>query len=138
MLLRARPGQALEAAVGSSRACPASASASSTAAKETTRWPFIYGYSPSVVPRPPDWRKGIEVAGYWWPENTRPAGHPEDLELFRRRAAAGVRRLRQQEPRGRGRLTEIVAAARRQAGVRIGRSRSGWAGPARGSRTMRT
>ena len=31
--------------------------------QEATRWPFIYGYSPSVVPRPPDWREGIEVAG---------------------------------------------------------------------------
>jgi sterol 3beta-glucosyltransferase len=41
--------------------------------QEATRWPFIYGYSPSVVPRPPDWREGIEVAGYWWPP-TRPAG----------------------------------------------------------------
>jgi hypothetical protein len=50
--------------------------------QEATRWPFIYGFSPSVVPRPPDWREGIEVAGYWWPAN--PAGWtpPEDPERF--------------------------------------------------------
>jgi hypothetical protein len=57
--------------------------------QETTRWPFIYGYSPSVVPRPPDWREGIEVAGYWWPANPASWTPPEDLERF---LAAGPRR----------------------------------------------
>lgn len=39
---------------------------------EDERLPIRYGFSPAVVPRPADWREGIEVTGYWWPE--RPAG----------------------------------------------------------------
>lgn len=66
--------------------------------QEATRWPFFYGFSPSVVPRPADWREGIEVAGYWWPEHPVGWTPPADLERF---LTAGVRRLRQQEPRGR-------------------------------------
>ena len=27
----------------------------------------LHGYSPSVLPRPRDWRPEIEVVGYWWP-----------------------------------------------------------------------
>lgn len=30
-------------------------------------WPIQHGFSPSVVPRPTDWRPGLEVVGYWWP-----------------------------------------------------------------------
>jgi sterol 3beta-glucosyltransferase len=28
--------------------------------------PIIYGFSPSVIPRPPDWGDGQQVAGYWF------------------------------------------------------------------------
>jgi UDP:flavonoid glycosyltransferase YjiC (YdhE family) len=34
---------------------------------EEARWPIAYGYSPTVVPRPADWRRGLEVTGYWFP-----------------------------------------------------------------------
>ncbi|HKS50126.1 MAG TPA: glycosyltransferase [Amycolatopsis sp.] len=34
---------------------------------ERQRWPIYCGFSPSVVPRPADWRDGVEVVGYWWP-----------------------------------------------------------------------
>jgi sterol 3beta-glucosyltransferase len=30
-------------------------------------WRVYHGFSPTVVPRPADWRPGLEVAGYWWP-----------------------------------------------------------------------
>ncbi|WFE20849.1 glycosyltransferase [Solwaraspora sp. WMMD937] len=30
-------------------------------------WPVLHGFSPSVLPRPVDWRPGLEVVGYWWP-----------------------------------------------------------------------
>jgi UDP:flavonoid glycosyltransferase YjiC (YdhE family) len=95
--------------------------------QEATRWPFIYGYSPSVVPRPPDWRDGIEVAGYWWP--ARPAGWtpPVDLERF---LAAGRPPVfvgfGSRNPADAARLTGIVAEARRQAGVRMV-IQAGWA-----------
>ncbi|BBX35308.1 sterol 3-beta-glucosyltransferase [Mycolicibacterium mageritense DSM 44476 = CIP 104973] len=43
------------------------------------RWPILYGYSPTVLPRPADWRPGIEVVGYWWP--ARPSGWQPSAEL---------------------------------------------------------
>lgn len=95
--------------------------------QEASRWPFFYGYSPTVVPRPPDWREGIEVAGYWWPEH--PAGWTPPADLDRFLAAGpppvfvgfGSRNLADA-----ARLTAIVAAARRQAGVRMV-IQAGWA-----------
>lgn len=95
--------------------------------QETTRWPFIYGYSPAVVPRPSDWREGIEVAGYWWPDHPASWTPPEDLERF---LAAGPSPVfvgfGSRNPADAARLTEIVAAARRQAGVRMV-IQAGWA-----------
>jgi UDP:flavonoid glycosyltransferase YjiC (YdhE family) len=32
------------------------------------RWPILHGFSRHVVPRPHDWRDGLDVVGYWWPE----------------------------------------------------------------------
>jgi sterol 3beta-glucosyltransferase len=29
--------------------------------------PVLHGISPTVYPRPADWRDGADVAGYWWP-----------------------------------------------------------------------
>jgi sterol 3beta-glucosyltransferase len=95
--------------------------------QEATRWPFIYGYSPSVLPRPADWREGIEVAGYWWPAH--PAGWtpPADLERF---LAAGPPPVfvgfGSRNPADADRLSAVVAAARRAAGVRMV-IQSGWA-----------
>ena len=36
-------------------------------AQDAARWPVFHGFSPCVVPRPADWRPGLEVTGYWWP-----------------------------------------------------------------------
>jgi sterol 3beta-glucosyltransferase len=95
--------------------------------QQATRWPFIYGYSHFVAPRPADWREGIEVAGYWWPAH--PAGWtpPADLERF---LAAGPPPVfvgfGSRNPADAGRLSSVVAAARRAAGVRMV-IQSGWA-----------
>ncbi|WP_166903060.1 glycosyltransferase [Mycobacterium sp. DL440] len=43
------------------------------------RWPILYGYSPAVLPRPADWRPGVEVVGYWWPAH--PTGWQPPTEL---------------------------------------------------------
>lgn len=95
------------------------------------RWPVLYGYSPSVLPRPADWRPGIDVVGYWWPP--RPVGcwqAPDELVNFIDAGPAPVfigfgstvntanRSMR---------LSEIVRSALRQAGVR-GIIQAGWAG----------
>src|SRR5690606_34299463 len=43
-------------------------SAGATAARQAREgWPILHGYSPAVLPRPADWRPGLEVVGYWWP-----------------------------------------------------------------------
>jgi sterol 3beta-glucosyltransferase len=95
--------------------------------QEAERWPFIYGYSPSVVPRPPDWREGIDVAGYWWP--VRPDGWtpPAGLERF---LAAGPPPVYvgfgSRNPADAGRITAVVTEARHQAGVRMV-IQAGWA-----------
>jgi sterol 3beta-glucosyltransferase len=39
-------------------------------------WPVLYGFSPTVVPRPADWRDGLRVVGYWWPP-TSPGWRPD-------------------------------------------------------------
>ncbi len=31
------------------------------------QWPILYGFSPSVVPTPPDWPAYRPMTGYWWP-----------------------------------------------------------------------
>lgn len=36
-------------------------------AREAQYWPVLHGFSPLVVPRPHDWRLGLDVTGYWWP-----------------------------------------------------------------------
>ncbi|MEV4394907.1 glycosyltransferase [Nonomuraea sp. NPDC049607] len=47
--------------------------------REAACWPVLHGFSPSVLPRPADWRAGLEVTGYWWP--VRPAGWRPDPRL---------------------------------------------------------
>lgn len=49
---------------------------------ERRRWPVLYGFSPTVVPRPPDWRPGLEVVGYWWPARPHGWEPPADLVDF--------------------------------------------------------
>jgi UDP:flavonoid glycosyltransferase YjiC (YdhE family) len=46
------------------------------------RHPILYGYSPSVVPKPSEWGNWVDVTGYWFPE--RPSGWrpPAELEEF--------------------------------------------------------
>lgn len=53
----------LRAAYGLPRAGPVAA----RRARERRAWPVFHGYSPRVVPRPGDWRAGLDVTGYWWP-----------------------------------------------------------------------
>ena len=38
--------------------------------RQQHRWPTFHGFSPAVVPRPPDWPASHEVVGYWWPART--------------------------------------------------------------------
>jgi UDP:flavonoid glycosyltransferase YjiC (YdhE family) len=50
-------------------------------ALDASKTPVLYGYSPSVVPRPRDWPHWVRVTGYWFLE--RPQGWRPDPALAR-------------------------------------------------------
>jgi sterol 3beta-glucosyltransferase len=94
------------------------------------RWPVLYGYSSSIVPRPAEWRAGLEVVGYWWPAappaDWRPpaeltdfldAGPPPVFVGFGSTMIA---------TRDAERLSEVIRNALRRTGVR-GIVQAGWA-----------
>jgi sterol 3beta-glucosyltransferase len=99
---------------------------------DTAGWPAFHGFSPSVVPRPADWRAGLEVTGYWWP--VRPAGWspPAGLADFLGAGPAPVfAGLGSMTPGDAGRISELIARAARLAGTRvvIQAGRAGLSGP---------
>jgi UDP:flavonoid glycosyltransferase YjiC (YdhE family) len=90
--------------------------------------PVFHGFSPVVVPRPADWPSQVEVAGYWWP--ARPDGWQPAAELvdFLQAGPPPVYIGFGSMAPGQGeRLSELVAAAVRLAGVRAV-VQAGWAG----------
>lgn len=95
--------------------------------------PVLHGVSPALVPRPADWRPGLELVGNWWPYTAPDATLPPELEDFLAAGpppvfvgfgsmAAGAR-----DNGGSERLAATVVGALRRAGVR-GVIQSGWAG----------
>lgn len=89
-------------------------------AADAANWPGMYGFSPSVVPRPADWRSGLEVVGYWWP--ARPPGWqpPGDLADFLSAGPPPVFiGMGSMNPADAARVSDLAAAAGRQAGVRM-------------------
>jgi sterol 3beta-glucosyltransferase len=92
------------------------------------RGPTFHGFSPSVVPRPPDWPESQRVAGYWWP--ALPAGWapPVEVEEFLAAGPPPVFVGFGSMAAGRGeRLATPVLAAIRAAGVRAV-VQAGWSG----------
>jgi UDP:flavonoid glycosyltransferase YjiC (YdhE family) len=45
-------------------------------------YPIIYGFSPTVIPKPPDWGDRIYITGYWFPERPTDWQPPADLVDF--------------------------------------------------------
>lgn len=92
------------------------------------QWPILHGFSRHVVPRPRDWRPGLEVTGYWWPPV--PAGWtpPEDLHRFLEAGPPPVFvGFGSAVPGDADHISGIVIPALRQAGRR-GVIQAGWAG----------
>jgi sterol 3beta-glucosyltransferase len=89
-------------------------------AMDAAGWPALHGFSPSVVPRPADWRPGLEVTGYWWPASPASWTPPPELADF---LAAGpppvFAGLGSMAPRNAAGLSEVIAGAATQAGVRV-------------------
>ncbi|MEV7728216.1 glycosyltransferase [Streptomyces sp. NPDC087917] len=50
--------------------------------QERAHWPVVHGFSTALVPRPSDWRSGLEVVGNWWPHHAANEQLPADLEDF--------------------------------------------------------
>lgn len=97
-------------------------------ARRRATWPVHHGFSPVVVPRPVDWRPGMEVAGYWWPWEA-PDWTPDSrladfLEAGPPPVYVGFGSMALGEPERYGRL---VGRALRLAGVR-GVVQTAWAG----------
>jgi sterol 3beta-glucosyltransferase len=91
-------------------------------------WPVLHGYSAHVLPRPPDWRPGLEVVGYW--PVPQPPGWtpPPDLVDFLDAGAPPVFIGFGSMASGQdGWLSEVVAGALRRSGGRAV-VQSGWAG----------
>lgn len=93
-------------------------------------WPILYGYSPTVLARPADWRPGIEVVGYWWPERATgwqpPAELVEFLDAGPPPIVIGFGSTVNSRAEAQ-RLSTLVAQAVRGAGARAV-IQSGWAG----------
>ncbi|MEU2928215.1 glycosyltransferase [Streptomyces sp. NPDC007251] len=96
-------------------------------ARERQGWPVHHGFSPSVVPRPADWRTGLTADGYWWPYDTG-SRLPDRLEEFLDAGPAPVFvGLGSATVPDAARLGAQVVAALRRAGLR-GVIQRGWAG----------
>ncbi|MBY8881508.1 glycosyltransferase [Actinacidiphila acidipaludis] len=95
---------------------------------ERADWPVFHGFSPRVVPRPADWRAGLNVTGYWWPQHAPGAQLPQAVEDFLATGPppvyVGLGSATVPDP---GKLSATVVRALRAAGVR-GVIQQGWSG----------
>jgi UDP:flavonoid glycosyltransferase YjiC (YdhE family) len=106
---------------------PAARAATVRNAREREGWPVQHGFSPLVVPRPHDWRPGLDIAGYWWPYD---AGARLDDEVRAFLDAGpppvfvGLGSATMSDPEG---LSRLIVRALRRAGLR-GVIQRGWGG----------
>ncbi|MET9014296.1 glycosyltransferase [Streptomyces olivaceoviridis] len=96
-------------------------------ARERRLWPVHHGFSPLVVPRPGDWRAGLEVGGYWWPYDTQEQLPDAVLEFIDAGPPPVFVGLGSATVPDAGRLSAQVVAALRRAGLR-GVIQRGWGG----------
>lgn len=92
------------------------------------KMPIMFGYSPTVVPKPQDWPDHYHVPGYWFlpePPGWQPADALRDfLDAGDPPVYIGFGSMVDRDPAA---LTDLVLTAVRRAGVRAVLS-SGWAG----------
>ncbi|MFJ2705445.1 glycosyltransferase [Streptomyces sp. NPDC087428] len=87
--------------------------------QEQANWPILHGFSTALVPRPSDWRPGLEVVGNWWPHHDAAERLPTDLEDFLHAGPRPVLIGFGSMASGDGeRLSEIAVQALRRAGLR--------------------
>ncbi|MFE7957483.1 glycosyltransferase [Streptomyces sp. NPDC057413] len=96
--------------------------------QETARWPVLYGVSTALVPRPADWRPGLEIVGAWHPHVEPGRRLPAEVEDFLGAGPAPVFVGFGSMAAGQGeRLGALAVTALRRAGLR-GILQSGSAG----------
>ncbi|MEV7892038.1 glycosyltransferase [Streptomyces sp. NPDC002817] len=87
--------------------------------QEQANRPVLHGFSTALVPRPGDWRPGLEVVGTWWPYVDESRRLTAELEDF---LAAGARPVFigfGSMAAGQGeRLGDVAVRALRRAGLR--------------------
>ncbi|MFI2617099.1 glycosyltransferase [Streptomyces sp. NPDC018584] len=89
------------------------------ARQERAGWPVLHGFSPAVVPRPADWRAGLDVVGNWWPHHDPGQALPRELDDFLEAGPPPVFIGFGSMAAGDGeRLSGIAVAALRTAGLR--------------------
>jgi sterol 3beta-glucosyltransferase len=98
----------------------------------------LHGYSPAVLPRPDDWRPGLDVVGYWWPHRDESWTPPADLVDFITAGPPPVFLGFGSMAGGQsGWLTDLILTVVRKAGVRAV-VQAGWAGVAAGGADLLT
>lgn len=96
------------------------------------RMPFLYGFSPHVVPKPFDWGDWIHVTGYWFLQDGGSWQPPDDLARFLDGGPPPVYiGFGSMAPRRAEALTAIALNALRRTGKR-GILLKGWAGIGQG------
>ncbi|MEU3573251.1 glycosyltransferase [Kitasatospora sp. NPDC036755] len=122
--LHAEAARRLRARLG----LPALSQTARRRAVERANWPVLHGFSPTVVPRPADWRQELRVVGNWWPHVAEDYRLPTEVEDFLRDGPPPVFIGFGSMAAGQGeRLSALAVEALRRAGVR-GVVQAGWAG----------
>lgn len=92
------------------------------------RYDCLYGFSPAVVPRAPEWGDNIYITGYWFLEKSSQWQPPADLLEFLKSGEppvfVGFSSMTNREPEA---VTRIVIEALKKAGQR-GIIATGWGG----------
>ncbi|GGU86051.1 glycosyl transferase [Streptomyces albospinus] len=95
---------------------------------EAANRPVLHGFSELLVPRPRDWRPGLDIVGNWWPHLPAGSQLPATLEHFLAAGPPPVYIGFGSMAAGEGeRLGALAVRALRRAKVR-GILQSGWAG----------
>ena len=90
------------------------------------RLPVFYGYSPTVLEKPPDWDSSVHVTGYWFLDQTTDWEPPADLVKFLEAGAPPVYvGFGSMHDRSAEKLTKTVVDALSRVGLR-GIVHSGW------------
>lgn len=82
-------------------------------------WPVLYGWSPSLLPKPPDWPRNLAVTGHWYLQRSADWEPPRELGDFMESGpppvCVGFGGTMLPDPE---KTTEIVLEALRQSGKR--------------------